>query len=67
MTEFSKPVAGVVSAVVPVLAQTIDVALVSPEPPSLKLTWMSASGGLVNVAELATLGRLMLLFLVKRH
>src|SRR5215208_6973969 len=38
VTESSQPVAGVVSAVVPVFVQVIDVALVSPEPPSRKFT-----------------------------
>jgi hypothetical protein len=62
VTESSQPEAGVVSAVVPVLAQVIDVALVSPEPPSRKLTWMSASGVLVNVTTPAPVGWLSVQF-----
>ena len=62
VTESSQPVAGVVSAVVPVLAQAIDVALVSPEPPSRKLTWMSASGALVNVTTPVPVGWLSVQF-----
>src|SRR4029450_3876643 len=56
VTESSQPVAGVRSGVLAALAHVIDVALVSPEPPSRKLTWMSASGALVNVATAVPVG-----------
>jgi hypothetical protein len=59
VTDTSQPVAGVVSGDVPVLLHTIDVALVSPDPPSRKLTWISASGALVNVTTPAPVGWLL--------
>jgi hypothetical protein len=43
---------------VPVVLSQEIVALVSPEPPSRKLTWMSESGGLWNVAVALAAGRL---------
>jgi len=44
------------------LSQVIDVALVSPEPPSRNRTWMSESGALVNVALFAAVGWLFVQF-----
>src|SRR5215211_2057921 len=60
--EVSQSVAAVLSAVTPVLLQLIDVALVSPEPPSRKLTWTSASGALVNVTTPLPVGWLSVQF-----
>ena len=65
VTEASQPPAGVVSAVsrgCAQPAQSIDVRLVSPEPPSRKLTWMSASGTLTNVATAVPVGSLSVQF-----
>jgi hypothetical protein len=60
VTESSQPVAAVVLAVVPVLEQDIEPVggstFVSPEPPSRKFTWMSASGGLMKVTLFASVG-----------
>src|SRR5437879_1760 len=50
--DVSQPVAGVVEPVPSALSQVI-VALVSPDPPSRKLTWISESGGLVKTAAVA--------------
>src|SRR5215218_2089164 len=60
--EVSQSVATVLSAVTPVLLQLIDVALVSPEPPSRKLTWTSASGAFVNVTTPVPVGWLLVQF-----
>ena len=62
VTESSQPVAGVVLGAVPVSAQVIDVALVSPEPPSRKFTWISASGAFVKVTTAAPVGWLSVQF-----
>ena len=53
--EVSQPVAGV-SLPVPVVLSQVIVADVSPEPPSRKFTWMSDSGGSVNVTTAAPVG-----------
>jgi hypothetical protein len=52
----------VVSPVVPVLSHVIEVALVSPEAPSRKITWISATGGFVNVTTPVPVGRLSVQF-----
>jgi hypothetical protein len=56
--EVSQPDVGVLSPVPVVLSQVI-VADVSPEPPSRKFTWMSDSGGSVNVTTPDPVGRLL--------
>jgi hypothetical protein len=53
----SQPVAGVM-LVVPVVVSQLIVALVSPDPPSRKLTWMSESGGFVKATTPVPVGRL---------
>jgi hypothetical protein len=44
--------------VVPVVLSQLIVALVSPDPPSRKLTWMSESGGLVKAMTPVPVGTL---------
>ena len=52
----SQPVVPLLSLMPVVLSQVMDVALVSPEPPSLKRTWMSAVGVSVNEVVSPTYG-----------
>ena len=54
VTESFQPAAVVTFGVIAALSRLMDVALVSPEPPSRTFTWMSASGASGNVAMLAS-------------